>query len=123
MIPATTPYEHDIQAAYVEWVDWNLKRFPGLDLGFAVPNGGARHYAVGAKLRAEGVRSGVPDFMIPAPRNGKTGLAIELKRPGGKLSGTQLRWITRLREEGWQVEVCFTTEAAIAATERYFAPQ
>lgn len=113
--------EHDIQCAFVDWLGWNSKRYPGVDLGFAVPNGSLRHPAVAGKLKAEGVRKGVPDFWFPCPRNGKSGLVIEFKRPDGpNPSGDQLIFIRRLRAEGWQVDVCFSTEQAITSVERYF---
>lgn len=53
--------EHKLQVALMDYL-----RFAGRkDLHwFAVPNGGYRSKATGAKLKAEGVRSGTPDICI-----------------------------------------------------------
>jgi hypothetical protein len=64
---------------------------------FAIPNGGARHKAIAGKLRAEGVRAGVPDICLPVPRGEYHGLFIELKRPkGGHVSEEQEAWISEV---------------------------
>lgn len=52
--------EHREQVALFEWVEYQLTRYPELELLFAIPNDGDRHPVVGARLRAEGVRRGVP---------------------------------------------------------------
>lgn len=57
-----------------------------------MPNGGHRHPAVAAKLKATGVSSGVPDLFIPAWH-----LWVEMKRTkGGSLSPEQKNWIAYL---------------------------
>ena len=43
-------------------------RHPQLALIFAIPNGGKRHIGTARKLKAEGVRSGVPDIFLACPR-------------------------------------------------------
>src|SRR6266478_1489760 len=54
---------------------------------FAVPNQSNRHISNAAKMKAEGVRSGIADlcFMMPGGRVGW----LEMKKPGGTLSDTQ----------------------------------
>lgn len=85
---------------------------PELRLLFAVPNGGDRNTIVAAKMKAEGVRPGVPDYLMPVPRGGYIGLAIELKSLTGYASREQKAWIEALREQGWRAEVCRGWEAA-----------
>ena len=53
--------EHDEQVLIFKWARLSEGRWPELALLFAIPNGGHRHKAVAAKLKAEGVRAGVPD--------------------------------------------------------------
>lgn len=79
---------------------------PALRMLFAVPNGGDRHKIVAAKMKAEGVKPGVPDYMLPVARGGFNGLAIELKSLTGYASKEQKEWIAALREQGWRAEVC-----------------
>ena len=72
---------------------------------------------------AEGLRRGVPDVMLPVARGGFTGLAIEFKKPGGKLSEHQVEYIDRLLKEGWLVNVLFDAEDAIKNVKAYLGIQ
>lgn len=75
-----------------------------------VPNGGARNKATAGRLKAHGVKAGVPDILIfSQPPRGPwaRGVAIELKKAkGGTLSTSQKNWIEWLKEEGWIVKRC-----------------
>lgn len=82
------PSEHFEQR---ELVKWFRQTFKGVRI-FAIPNGGVRSLSTAAKLKAEGVSSGVPDLCVPAWR-----LWIEMKRvKGGSLSAEQRDWIAYL---------------------------
>lgn len=113
------PLEHQIQSAYVEWTLLNTARFPALALGFAVPNAARRSYRLAARMKKEGLRSGVPDFVIPAPRGKHAGLMIEFKRPGEKPTDAQKAYMALAETEGWLCVVCTTTEAAVNVTRDY----
>ena len=77
-------------------VQWFRRTYPDVRI-FSVPNGGHRHPAVAAKLKATGVASGVPDLFIPAWR-----LWVEMKRTkGGSLSAEQKDWIKYLESVGF----------------------
>jgi len=102
--------EHDTQAAFFEWA--SHQRFPGIELLHATPNGGARHPAVAAKLKKEGVKTGVPDVSWPVARGGFIGLAIEFKHGNGNPSKEQRERITALQKEGWCVALCWDWQAA-----------
>lgn len=81
-------------------------RHPELGLLFAVPNGGHRNPVVAARMKAEGVKRGVPDYMLPVPRGPWHGLFVELKRErGGRVSEDQRRMIRLLEEQGYRVVV------------------
>lgn len=114
----TTDLEHQHQAALIAWCELSKGRHPELAFIFAIPNGGWRNPVVAAKLKAEGVRPGVPDLFLPVALGGYYGLFIELKRPksilgkAGKASTAQSEWIGRLREHGYRAEVCEGYEAA-----------
>lgn len=112
--------EHDVQTCFVKWVnDAKVYQFPVLALGFAVPNGGARHIVAAKKLKAEGVVSGVPDWHLPVARKIWKGLWIEFKHGKNKLSESQVAYIAMLRKEGHLVEVCYTANDAVSFVERY----
>jgi len=115
------PSEHAEQAALFAWADAYRGQRPELALLFAIPNGGARHPAVGAQLRAAGVRAGVPDMMLAAPRLGRHGLFIEMKRSDRSNHATpeQTHWLTLLRQHGYMAVVCYGAQEAIGAIEAY----
>ena len=106
------PTEHDEQVALFGWADvasWGGADAGRLELLHAIPNGGHRHKATAGRLRAEGVRAGVPDLCLPcASADGEyIGLYVELKRiRGGRTSPVQRGWHDRLRAAGHRVEVC-----------------
>jgi VRR-NUC domain len=122
--------EHYIQVELFRW----LARHPDSRSGmaFTISNGARTGWTTSKKLKAEGVRPGVPDIMIAAPSGGQNGtklfngLFIELKRPRSKknkpvVSPEQQRWINALREHGYQAEVCYGLEEAQAAINNYLA--
>lgn len=118
-IRVPVPTEHQIQCAFITWAHLNAKAWPELALLFAVPNGGYRPPRTAAKLAAEGVRAGVPDVLLPVARGGWIGLALEFKRPGGKLSPAQIAYIDRLVHAGWLVLVVDDAQAAAARVRSY----
>jgi hypothetical protein len=92
------PTEHAEQVSLCGWLD---TRLPELDY-FAIPNGGERNAIVAQKLKAEGVKAGVPDMFIPS-----LNLFLELKRvKGGHVSPVQKYWHERLTNCGYTVAVC-----------------
>ena len=57
--------EHLHQKALFEWADRMEGAWPELRLMYAIPNGGLRTKAQAGKLKAEGVKPGVPDIHLP----------------------------------------------------------
>jgi len=111
--------EHDHQKLVIAWARLHQKIWPELKMLFAIPNGGHRHKAVAAKMRAEGVSPGVPDLLLPVPRNSYAALWIELKRPGGKLSEYQKQWLKDLTVLGHRAVCCHGYQAAIDEMKNY----
>jgi hypothetical protein len=106
------PTEHVEALNLMRVVRLHEPRFPALKLLYAVPNGGDRNKVVAAKMKAEGVRPGVPDYALPFPAQGFHGLYIELKSRTGYASREQREWLERLRANGYRAEVCRGWEAA-----------
>lgn len=96
---------------------------PELAMLYHVPNGGLRDKATAGRLKAAGVRAGVPDLHLPVARRGFHGLWIELKRCDRSNHPTpaQAWWHERLRAEGHHVVVCYGADEAISAIEHYLA--
>jgi hypothetical protein len=91
-----------------------------MELLFAIPNGGDRRPSVGASLKAEGVKQGVPDLFLPIPVGFYPGLFVEMKRPSGLVRDDQLDWHEKLRKQGYAVVVAFNWLAAVKALIDYY---
>jgi hypothetical protein len=79
------------------------------DLIFHVPNGGHRVKAVAAKLKAQGVKAGIPDLVLPMARGGFFGLYIEFKATppnDAAISDSQHERIRKLNAQGYLAVVC-----------------
>lgn len=106
------------QMALIQWC--RMKGNP-FNKCFSIPNGGHRHKATAGRLKASGVKAGVPDLFWYVARGGFNGLFVEMKRvKGGVLSESQKTMRDRLQNEGYRVRVCAGFEAAKAALEEYF---
>ena len=113
------PSVHKEQAALFRWAAFCEARHPELALLYAIPNGGHRHKAVAARMKAEGVKRGVPDVCLPVPRGGHHGLYVEMKTAEGTASQDQKEWLRALQRQGYRVAVCRGWEAARALIEDY----
>lgn len=81
--------EHQAQAALVAWAALHETTYPELRLLFAIPNAAKRSFKLAAVMKAEGLKSGVPDLCLPVSRCGYSALFIEMKTEGGKVSDDQ----------------------------------
>lgn len=109
--------EADEQMAVVEWLDRK-----GYDMAFHIPNGGFRLKSEAAKMKAMGVRPGVPDLFLPYPRGRYHGLFIEMKDVDGrKPTKAQREWLELLDAKGYQTAWAKGADMAIKMIERYLA--
>ena len=111
--------EHQAQAALFRWAELQRRRLPELNLLFAIPNGGYRSKATAGRLKAEGVKAGVPDIFMPVARGEFHGLFIEMKAGRNKPTVTQAAWLYHLSQQGYKVAVCYGFEPAIELIEGY----
>jgi hypothetical protein len=113
--------EHSEQASLVSWANTLESDLPGLALLYAIPNGGRRDIRTAIKLKAEGVKAGVPDLCLPVARGGYHGAYIEMKFGKNQTSPEQKKWIADLRTEGHFVTVCWGWQDAADTIEQYLA--
>jgi hypothetical protein len=115
VLPQST--EHQDQSALIEWCQLNrvTRRI------FAVPNGGGRSKAEAGRLKAEGVRRGVPDLMLPVAAGGAHGLFLEMKAHSGRLSKEQDEELDALAREGYVSAAAWGLDAGIEVVSRYIA--
>lgn len=104
--------EHAEAVALMRLVRMHENRWPALKMLFHVPNGGARSKAAAGKLKAEGVRPGVPDYLLPVRAGQFVGLAVELKACGGRVEPAQREWLDALKSQGWLCDVAYGAEEA-----------
>jgi hypothetical protein len=129
--------EHDEQVRVFEWAEVVSLGYPELELLLAIPNGAyyGGHWGTANKMKAEGVKKGVPDIFLPVPltRNFyneetqqpdlymKAGLWIEMKVGNNKPSEQQEWWIDKLLDMGYEVKVCYGADEAIQTISEYLS--
>ncbi len=139
--------EHNEQAMLFQVVQKYVAQYPVLKLLHAIPNGGIRpgfktknklgkstwFSPTAKKLKAEGVRSGIPDIFLPVARpvmyeiegyelptkETYHGYYLEMKFGKNKLSDNQVYWIGQLEEQGYKCEVHYTWQAAWEGIKKY----
>jgi hypothetical protein len=139
---ATCGSESGHQKALFQWCALNIKQYPQLKWLYAVPNGFFSSSGQKAKMKAEGLKDGVPDICLPWPisklkskevvKDERTyfniwyhGLYIELKiekrrnQKDGGCSKEQLEWLAYLEEVGYFVAVCYGWQDAKNVIVRY----
>lgn len=116
------PTESAEQRAVFEWAERMSGRWPELKLMYHIPNEGKRSRITGARMKAEGMRGGVPDICLPVARGGHHGLYIEMKRvKNSKATREQLEWIEDLVGQGYVAAVCRGCDEAINLITRYMS--
>lgn len=95
--------EEDLQRACIEIANCLERRRPLLQYLFHPANGGKRPKGEAGKMKALGVKTGVPDLLLPrpAPSGRWRGLALELKGPDGRTSEDQADWLEAFARDGW----------------------
>lgn len=125
---AAADTEHAHQVALCQWAALEGRHDNRLRMLFAIPNGGERNRVVAARLKAEGVRAGVPDLFLPVPnRFGYHGLFIEMKKPAlrpkrggaGGVSVLQRQWMDALENQGYACVVCYSWDEARNEIRKY----
>ncbi len=109
------------QISLMHWAVFMENKYPELELLYHVPNGGKRDRTTAAKLKAEGVKAGVPDLVLPVGRGGYLGLYIEMKVGKNKTTENQEYWLKKLTEQGYRTAVCYGWEEASAVLEDYLS--
>lgn len=116
--------EHGEQVVLFRWLDLLAPHWPELvGATYAVPNGGLRSKAAAGKLKAEGVRAGIPDICVPVPAGEFASLRIELKAASsGAATASQRRMAPMLEALGNRVVVCHGWELAAREITTYLWP-
>jgi len=100
--------ESDLQHAIFVWASTIVDKYPELKWMYHCPNGEKRDAFTAQRLKQQGVKAGILDLMLCVPRGDYHGLAIELKKPGGKCKSPsleQLEYIVFLTKQGYYARV------------------
>lgn len=111
--------EEEEQIVLMQWAELQKGRYPELALLYHVPNGGARAKTTAARLKAAGVKAGVPDLCLPVARGGFHGLYIELKAGKNKTTEPQNQWLAALSRNGYKTAVCYGWAEASQVIKEY----
>ena len=109
------------QTRVMNWARRNEYRCPELALLHHIPNGGSRNKIEAANLKAQGVKSGVPDLCLPAPKGEFHGLYIEMKFGKNKTTAAQEEFMALLQAEGHKTAVAYSYEEAREIVRGYLA--
>lgn len=83
------------------------------------PLGGSRGKVEAARMKAEGLRPGVPDYTLPVARGGYHGMYLELKRHDGAMSPDQRLELEMLWADGYYAVCAWGAGAAMDALLAY----
>ena len=114
--------EHKIQVGIIRAVECiNICKWL-----HAIPNGGNRSAATGARLKAEGVKRGIADLFLPVPRPKQgnhmewySGLYLEVKSKKGKQTTEQKEFEKECNLQGYKYEIVRSSQHGVDAIIRY----
>ena len=139
-------HEEDAQRLVIRRCDALAARYPALRWLHHSPNGGVRDKRTAALMRAQGVRAGFPDLILPVsmmmaqeseelPGDYFTGFVAELKIAPNRATPEQRAWIAHFEAQGWYVrlhsapdarsladQVCLDLWAYLSIPARAYAP-
>ena len=119
-MPINAPTEAQEQRDLFRWAQLARGRYPELQLMYHIPNEGRRSTITGARMKAEGMKPGVPDICLPVARGPYHALYIEMKRTrASRVSEDQRAWLAKLMRVGNKAIVCRGWDAARAAIIEY----
>ena len=111
--------EENEQTFLFRWAAFAEGQYPELSLMYHIPNEGKRSKATGGRLKAQGLKSGVPDVCLPTAHGGYIGLYIEMKVKPNRPTENQKKWLRALRAAGHLTAVAYDWEEAKNLIEDY----
>ena len=113
------PDEAAEQETVFEWAALNSGKHPELRFMYHVANEGKRTARYGAVLKRMGLKNGVPDIVLPAPRGKYHGLYIEMKVGRNRPTDAQREFLEFLKSQNYATAVCYGADAAIDLIKAY----
>ena len=107
------------QEKVISWCFHHERLYPDLKWMHHCPNGGSRQRLEAIRLKAQGVKAGVPDLHLPIPKGRYVGLYIEMKYDKGTIQKSQKEWIVGMAAAGHYACVCYGYDIAVEVIESY----
>lgn len=104
------------------YCDWFQRRYPDLWPELAHIANERKSKLEAIALAAMGVRPGVSDYLLTAPRGGFIGMWLEFKTRGAtwsKVTQAQRDWLFLMGNRGYFASVAYGVDHAIEITEAY----
>lgn len=111
--------EEQATALIFEWARWHERKYKALQAMYHVPNEGRRSAQTGAKLKRQGMKSGVSDICLPYASCGYSNLYIELKVGKNTPTKEQEAFIELINEIGGKGLIVYEADNAIKVIESY----
>lgn len=118
--------EDDIQMGIFAWAALNQKKWPCLRWLHHVRNGGKlsgknriARLIEGSRWKKLGIKAGVVDIFLPEPSGGFSGLVIEVKAPGGRLTPEQDAYLYYSAGIGRMVSIVYSIDEAVKVITDY----
>lgn len=100
--------EDSLQIACIEYARSLEPIHPVVAWLFHPANGGKRPKGVAGRLKAMGVKKGVPDLLLNFGNGRWRGLAIEMKWGKNNTTLEQNEWLSRYQAEGYLIGICWS---------------
>lgn len=117
---APVDFEGTEQVALMRWLQCRFQA--AYAVTWHTPNGGRRDKVTAAKLKAQGVKAGIPDLQLAMARGGYFGLFIEFKATpphDAEVSKSQKDMLGQLQGQGYLAVVCRGINEAMAQISAY----
>lgn len=107
--------EHKIQSAAIK----EIRKIPGCEWAFAIPNARKCTPKQGRYLNAEGRLEGVWDIFVPCPNIFFAGIWIEFKDGKNELTAAQCLFGLSMHQGGYALAICRSAQEGIDAVIDY----
>lgn len=113
--------QHKERIEQINFMNWVRENYPDIwEDTYHFANERRCSVMEGRNLKKMGVKKGVSDIFVAVPYCGLSGLWIELKAEGGRLSEEQKEFITRMNSRGYLALAVWGADSAKAVFNAYF---
>jgi len=113
--------EDNLQINCVSWFKMQYPKYiiTSFPAGFVFGGNSTKRAITGKRMKDMGYLSGIPDLFIPHSRGMYHGLFIEMKIGKNQPTTNQRKVMSKLIDNGYKCEVCYTLEGFIEVVNDY----